>query len=220
MMSFYYRFLPHGAALLQLLNNLLTQSKKTLLMTDEAVKSFNEVKNALANATLLAHPHPDAPLTLMADASGAAVGASLQQTVNGVLQPLAFFSKKLSPAVTHYSVFGQELLAVYLAIRHFRHFLDGRKLVVLTDHEPLVCALRPSPDRYSPGEIPHLDFISQFSCEIQHVHGKENVVADALSRIQVNSVTLQLIDFTLMADAQRTDDELSHHRHEDFSLIL
>ncbi|BHF66427.1 hypothetical protein SprV_0200944400 [Sparganum proliferum] len=138
MVNYYHRFLLHGAATLQLLNNLLSQSKKKLVMTDEAVKSFNEVKNALANATLLAHPRPDAPLTRMTDASSTAVGAFLQQTVTGVLQPLAFFSKKYSPAETHYSVFGRELLAVYLAIRNFRHFLDGHEFVLLTDHKSLV----------------------------------------------------------------------------------
>ncbi|BHF70461.1 hypothetical protein SprV_0301351200 [Sparganum proliferum] len=112
-----------------------------------------------------------AQLTLMTDASSTAVGASLQQTVGGVLQPLVFFSKKLSPAETGYSVFGRELLAVYLSIRHFRHFLEGSEFVVLTDHKSLVFALTASPDRYSPREIRHVDFISQFSCDIQHVHG-------------------------------------------------
>ncbi|BHF82687.1 hypothetical protein SprV_0802582600 [Sparganum proliferum] len=188
MVNFYHRFLPHAAAILQPLNNLLTQSKKKLLMTDEAVKSFNEVKNALVNATLLAHPRPDAPLTLMTDASSTAVGASLHQTVNGVLQPLAFFSKKLSPAETRYSVFGRELLAVYLAIRHFRHFLDGREFVVLTDHKPLVGALRASPDRYSPREIRHLDFISQFSCDIQHVHGTFTTPDARFSHVHIDLV--------------------------------
>nr|VZI41426.1 unnamed protein product [Spirometra erinaceieuropaei] len=190
MVNFYHRFLPHATAILQPLINLLTKFKMTC------------------------------PLTLMTDASSTAVGASIHQTVNGVLQPLAFFSKKLSPAETRCSVFGRELLAVYLAIRHFRLFLDGREFVILIDHKSLVGALRASPDRHSPREIRHLDFISQFSCDIQHAHGKENVVADVLSRIQVNSVTSPAIDFTLMADAQRTDDDLSRHRHTDSSLIL
>nr|VZI50842.1 unnamed protein product [Spirometra erinaceieuropaei] len=220
MVNYYHRFLPHGATILQPLNSLLTHSKKTLVMTEEAVRSFNDVKAALADATLLAHPRSDAQLTLMTDASSTAVSASLQQTVRGVLQPLAFFSKKLSPAETRYSVFGRELLAVYLSIRHFRHFLEGREFVVLTDHKPLVFALRAFPDRYSPREIRHLDFISQFSCDIQHVHGKENVVADALSRLEMASITTDAIDFTLMAEAQRSDDELSQYRHEDTSLRL
>nr|VZI18689.1 unnamed protein product [Spirometra erinaceieuropaei] len=165
MVNYYNRFLPHGATILQPLNSLLAYAKKTLVMTEDAVKSFNDVKAALAIATLLAHPRADAPLTLMTDASITAVGASLQQTVSGVLQPLAFFSKKLSPAETRCSVFGREFLAVYLSIRHFRHFLEGREFVVLTDQKPLVFALRTSPDRYSPREIRRLNFISQFPCD-------------------------------------------------------
>ncbi|BHF61005.1 hypothetical protein SprV_0100397500 [Sparganum proliferum] len=202
------------------LNSLLTHSKKTLLMIEEAVRSFNDVKAALANATLLAHPRSDAQLTLMTDVPSTAAGASLQQTVSCVLQPLAFFSKKLSPAETRYSVLGRELLAVYLSIWHFRHFLEGREFVVLTDHRPLVFALRDSPDRYSHRGIRRLDFISQFSCDIQHVHGKENVVTDTLSRIEMASVTTDAIDFTPMAEAQRSDDELSQYRHENSSLRL
>nr|VZI36150.1 unnamed protein product [Spirometra erinaceieuropaei] len=188
MVNYYHRFLPHGATILQPLKSLLTQEETS---DDRG---------------------GHAQLTLMTDASSTAVGASPQQTVSGVLRPLAFFSKKLSRAETLYSVFGREILAVYLSIRHFRHFLDCREFVVLTDHKPLVFALKASPDRYSPREIRHLDFISQFSCDIQHVHGKENAVADALSRIEMASITTDAIDVTLMAEAQRSDGELPQYR--------
>nr|VZI44609.1 unnamed protein product [Spirometra erinaceieuropaei] len=220
MANYYHRFLPHGATILQPLNSLLTHSKKTLVITVEAVRSFSDVKAALSSATLLSHPRADAQLTLMTDASSTAVGASRQQTGSGVLQPPAFFSKKLSPAETRYSVFGQELLAVYLSIRHFRHFLECRAFVVLTDQKPHVFALRASLDRYSPRKNRHLDFISQFSCDIQHVHGKESVGADALLRIEMASITTDAIDFTFMAEAQRLGDELSQYRQEDSSLRL
>ncbi|BHF76260.1 hypothetical protein SprV_0501935800 [Sparganum proliferum] len=220
MVLYYHRFLPHGATILQPLNSLLTHSKKTLVTAEVSVKSFNDVKAALAKATLLVHPRSDVQLALMTDASSTAVGASLQQTINGVLQPLAFFSKKLSPAETRDSVFGRELLVVYLALRHFRHFLEGREFFVLTDHKPLVFVLRASLNRYSPREMRHLDLISQFSCDTQHVHGKENVVADTPSRIEMASVTTDAIDFTPMAETQRSDDELPQYRHEDSSLRL
>nr|VZI23839.1 unnamed protein product [Spirometra erinaceieuropaei] len=147
MVNYYHRFLPHGATILQPLNSLLTHSKKTLVMTEEAVRSFNGVKAALERATLLAHPRAGAQLTFTTDASSTAVGASLQQTVGGVLQPRAFFSKK-------------------------------------------------------------------------HVNGKKGVVADALSKIEVASVTADAIDFMLVAEGQRSDDELSQYRHEDSSLRL
>ncbi|BHF66371.1 hypothetical protein SprV_0200938800 [Sparganum proliferum] len=107
-------------------------------MTEEAVKSPNDVKTALANATLPVHPWPDAPLTLMTDASSTVIGTSFRQTVSSVLQPLAFFSKKPSSAEIGYSVFRRGLLVVYLAIRRFLHFLEGGEFVVFTDHKPLV----------------------------------------------------------------------------------
>ncbi|BHF72554.1 hypothetical protein SprV_0401562100 [Sparganum proliferum] len=114
--NYYHRFLPHGSTILQQLHSLLAHPKKTMVMTEETVKSLNDVKAALARATLLAHSRADARLTIMTDTSSTAVGASLQQTAGGVLQPLAFFSKKLSPSETRHSVFGRERLTVYLPI--------------------------------------------------------------------------------------------------------
>ena len=87
--------------------------------------------------------------------------------------------KKLQPAETRYSTFVRELLAIYLAIKHFRHFIVGREFCVLTDHKPLTF------DKYTPRQTRHLDFISQFTADIRHVHGYANPVADALSRATV-----------------------------------
>lgn len=48
-----------------------------------------------------------------------------------------FFSKKLSPAQQKYSAFDRELLAIYRAIRHFRHMIEGHQFTIFTDHTPL-----------------------------------------------------------------------------------
>ena len=66
-------------------------------------------------------------VSLTTDASDAAVGAVLAAS-NGA--PLAFFSKKLSAAERKYSTFDRELLAVFLAIRHFRHMLEGKPFII------------------------------------------------------------------------------------------
>ena len=55
--------------------------------------------------------------------------------------PISYFSKKLKPPETRYSTFDRELQAVYLAIKHFQHFVEGRKIHVLTDHMLLTYAL-------------------------------------------------------------------------------
>ena len=70
----------------------------------------------------------------MTDASDVAVGAVLQQLIDNQWCPVAFFSTKLKPAETRYSTFDRELLAIYLGIKHFRHFVEGRQFHVLTDH--------------------------------------------------------------------------------------
>ena len=126
----------------------------------------------------LAHPDPQDSLSLTTDASLTAVGAVLAGSDDA---PLAFFSKKLSPAEIKYSAFDRELLAVYLALKHFRHMLEGRPFTIWTDHKPLCGALSSSADQ-SPRQTRHLSFISEFSTDIRHVAGSANVVADALSR--------------------------------------
>ena len=115
----------------------------------------------------------------------------------------------MQPPETRYSAFGRELLAVYLGIKHFRHLLEGRSFVVYTDHKPLTHALHGRPDRYSPREIRQLDFISQFTTDLRHIAGKNNLAADALSRAYINNITGTTIDFDAIAAAQETDDEIT-----------
>ena len=113
-----------------------------------------------------------------------------------------------------YSTFDCKLLAVYCAIRHFRHFLEAREFHILTDHKPLTHSLQSRPDRHSPSQVCHLDFISQFTCDIRHVAGEGNPVADALSRLETNAVQLELapptVDFSAMAKAQPDATDLQH----------
>ena len=126
LINFYHRFLPNCAATLDPLNQLLKippESKKELIWSDESTAAFNDIKQALANASLLTHPKLNAPTSIMSDASDKAVGAVLQQLIGSEWRPISYFSRKLRPPETRYSTFDRELLAVYLAIKHFRHFV-------------------------------------------------------------------------------------------------
>ncbi|BHF75335.1 hypothetical protein SprV_0501843100 [Sparganum proliferum] len=204
MVNFYRRFLPNCADLMLPLTNLLSGPKGPLELRGHALTAFERIKTSLADATLLTHPAPEAPLSLMVDASTVAVGAVLQQHINNSTRPLAFFSKKLSPAETRYSTFGRELLAIYLAVKHFRHFLEGRDFTIFTDHKPLTFAIRSHSDKYNPREISHLDYISQFTTDIRHIDGPKNAVADMLSRPSLSAFHLSHgIDLGAMAAEQR-----------------
>ncbi|GBM08795.1 hypothetical protein AVEN_34911-1 [Araneus ventricosus] len=109
MFNFYRRFLPKAAHLLSPLIKFLeghTKKKKSIRPTKksesslqwskEAEKAFLDPKKALAEATLLKHPIPGAPLNLWTDASLFAIGSSLNQLSNETWEPIAFFSRKLS----------------------------------------------------------------------------------------------------------------------------
>ena len=190
LVNFYRRFIPGGADIMHPLNALLIGSKdstRTVQWNDNALTAFVAIKEALANATLLSHPKADAPTNIVTDASDVAVGAVLQQYNDHCWCPIAYFSKKLQPAETRYSTFDRELLAIYLAIKHFRHFVEGRTFHILTDHKPLTYALGTQSDKHSPRQI-RLDYVSQFTSDIRHVKGADNPAADALSRIGANAV--------------------------------
>ena len=120
--------------------------------------------------------------------SDVGVGGVLQQHSGGEWQPLSFFSKRLQPPATKYNTFGHELLTVHLSIRHFRHLLEGCPFCEDTDHKLLIYALQSKPDKHSPREIHQLDYISQFTSDLRHILGKENTAADALSRMDINTL--------------------------------
>jgi len=96
--------------------------------------------------------------------------------------PLGFFSKKLYKAQLNYSAFDIELLALYLGITHFRSALDGRRFRVQADHKPLTFALHRLSDAWSARQQRQLSYIAEYTSEIEHMPGRSNVVADALSR--------------------------------------
>ena len=214
LINFYRRFIPNCSTLLQPLTDLLAGAKLSkyapLTLDDTAVQAFHHAKDALAKATILVHPVSNAPLQLAVDASDVGVGAVLQQAVNNAWQPLAFFSKRLQPTETRYSTFGRELLAAYLAVKHFRHQLEGRTFHILTDHKALVSAINAISTSHSPRESRHLAYISEFTTDIRHLAGADNLVADALSRNAIDAVTqaTTVVDYDALAAAQADDPQL------------
>lgn len=179
--------------------------KKDFFWPDDCNSAFQEAKMALANACLTVHPQENAPLSLATDASDFAVGAVLQQQNGEVWEPLAFFSKKLDSTQSKYSTFDRELLAVYLSIRHFRHYLEAREFCIFTDHRPLTHVMQSKSEK-SPRQSRQLDFIAQFTSDIRFIKGSENFAPDALSRISVLDMTTS--DMRLLSEAQNDDVEL------------
>jgi len=187
MLNFYRKFLPQVAKILSPLTDALRGSPppgQLLTWSPAMLSSFQSAKTALSNATVLCHPSRNAELALVADASASHVGGVLQQKPRGTdsWQPLGFFSQKLDRAQAAYSAFDRELLAAFTAVRHFRYQLEGQSFQIWTDHKPLTFALSRVSDAWSPRQQRQLAFLAEYTADIRHVPGSDNIVADTLSR--------------------------------------
>ena len=217
LVNFYHRFVPNAAAIMAPIYEVTGRKSRRLVWGASQKQAFTAAKEALAQATLLVHPTPGAAISLKTDASDLSVGAVLEQSVKGHVQPIAFFSRKLRSTERNYSTFDRELLAAHLAVRHFRYFLEGREFTLYTDHKPLVQALDRVGDPWSGRQQRQLSELSEYSITMKHISGRSNNVADTLSRVSAVSIGL---DIDELAVAQSTDSETSSLRSSNSELQL
>ncbi|GBM25264.1 hypothetical protein AVEN_45901-1 [Araneus ventricosus] len=101
--------------------------EEILSWTDETITAFEQIKETVAQATLLHHPIPNAPLSFRIDASDFGVGGALTQHSDNLWNPLAFLSMKLTSSQKKWSKYDRELLVIYTMMKRFRHMLEGRE---------------------------------------------------------------------------------------------
>lgn len=178
----YYRcFCQNFSSVVAPLTDLLHKNVK-FVWSPVCQQAFEHVKRLLCVAPVLAAPHPAQPFQLHVDASHEGAGAVLaQQDDLGICRPVSYFSKKFNKHQLNYSVIEKETLALILALKHFDVYLSGSAVItVYTDHNPLtfLASLKNSNQRLIRWSL----FLQSYSLDIQYVKGKDNIVADALSR--------------------------------------
>ena len=185
LVAFVHRFVPNASSLsapLHELRKIKIGARFISAWGARHSKAFVSVKKAIVNAASLAHPDPHAETELWTDASNNGVGSVLVQKINNHWKPVSFWSKSFNSAQQNYAPYDKELLAISFSVAHFRHFIEGQKVTVRTDHRPLVFALKNAPEDATPLQRRHLNYISQFIDEVHYRRGTENLIADALSR--------------------------------------
>jgi len=95
-------------------------------------------------------------------------------------RPVAYFSEKLSGAALNYPTYDKEMYALVRALENWQHYLWPKEFVIHTDHESLKHLK--GQQRLNKSHAKWVEFIEAFPCVIRYKQGKENVVADALSR--------------------------------------
>src|SRR3979411_201942 len=194
--GYYRRFVKDFSKIASPLTELLHKSKK-FQWTDEQEQAFHTLKVAVSSAPVLIVPDPKLAYTVLTDASGYAIGAALCQDHGNGLQPCAYLSRKMNSHEMNYPVHEQELLAIIHALREWRHYLHGNQFTVVTDHRSLQY-LQTQP-HLSARQTRWSEFLQQFDFTVLYRSGKENHVADALSRRpdhQVSTVAESIVEPT------------------------
>ncbi|QQP56676.1 Uncharacterized protein FKW44_001419, partial [Caligus rogercresseyi] len=163
----------------------LTRPSVDFSWTSEAEVSFNKIKQHLSKAPVLAHYDPALPLYLTTDASPIGLGAILSNVVDGIDRPIAFASRKLTPAERNYSQIDREATGIIFGLNRFERYLLGRHFAIKSDHKPLEFILNPQkelPAVVSARLSRYALRLAEFDYSISHIKGSSNLHSDALSR--------------------------------------
>lgn len=174
--GYYRRFVKHFGIIARPLHNLT--KKEGFEWNEEAQKAFVELKKSLCSAPVLALPQFDKPFVVETDACGHGIGAVLMQEGH----PLAYISRQLKGKQLTLSIYEKELLAVVFALQKWRHYLLTNHFVIKTDQRSIKYLLEQRLN--TPVQQQWLPKLLEFDYEIQYKEGKDNVAADALSRVE------------------------------------
>lgn len=203
--GYYRRFIKNYGVICRPLYDLL--KKGQFLWLPEHQKAFQTLQQALISAPVLALPNFSKPFVLENDASGTGLGAVLMQDGRAI----AYYSAALGKRNSSLSAYEKEALAIFHAVKRWRHYFLGNKLIIRSDQQSLKYITE---QRIAEG-IQHKLMLKllEFDFTVEYKRGKENTAADALSRkfsslFAISAVTptwvLEVVN-SYSADAKTTE---------------
>jgi RNase H-like domain found in reverse transcriptase/Reverse transcriptase (RNA-dependent DNA polymerase)/Integrase zinc binding domain len=185
MLNFVHQYIPNMSTVSSPLRQLL-RSDVEWAWEHEQEKSFKELKTLLGQAPVLAYFDPKKKLILQVDSSKDGMGACLVQDGH----PIAFASRSLSDTEQAYAQIEKELNAIVFGLTRFHFYVYGRKVLVQTDHKPLVSIATKNVNKVAP-RLQRMQLkIIKYDIDIMYLPGKQMVLADTLSRASLQETDL------------------------------
>eukprot|EP00253_Pinus_taeda_P011052 PITA_11052 len=178
--GYYIRFIGNFTKIASPLFKLLTKDFE-FKWDPDCQSAFEALKTRISKAPILRGPNWKLPFHISTDASDTALGVVLGQKD---LVPYAIYytNKNLTPTELNYTVTEKEFLAVVHAINKFRHYITGYGTFVHTDHSAIRYLMNKP---VTNGRVTRwLLLLQEFNITVLDRPGKQNTVADFLSRIQ------------------------------------
>lgn len=184
--GYYRKFVKDYGKIARPLTALLKKENQKFQWKDDEHKAFEALQHAMTTAPVLALPNFSKPFVIECDTSGLGIGAVLMQEG----RPITYFSKGLTGKALSGSAYEKELMALVLAIQHWRPYLLGSKFIVKTDHRSLKHLL--TQPVTSPAQQNWVAKLIGYEMEIEYKTGSSNRAADALSRRdgELNALTI------------------------------
>ena len=174
------RFIPN---LSKLTGHFSSMKNKTFRWTNIEEEYFAALKSAIENTKILRHPDFSKEFYVQTDASNKAIGAVLLQDFNnGILEPIEFASRKLASNEVNWHVSDKELIAIVFALNKWIRYLLPRHFTVFTDHKNLQELFKQGRTKKNQRLHRWIIMLQQFDFTAKYLPGKENYIADFLSR--------------------------------------
>jgi hypothetical protein len=179
----YFRdHIRNHSTLVQPLQEMVSDYNKhrPLKWTADLEARFDEVRETIGKCPTLFFVDEKLPIYLHTDASDYGVGAYLfQKDKEGKELPIAFVSQSLSRERFRWSVPEKEAYAIYYAFQKLEYLIRDAYFILRTDHKNLTYINMEGSPKVKRWKMA----IQEYNFDVEHIAGKDNIVADAMSRL-------------------------------------
>jgi len=175
---------------------------------DEQEASFQCLKDALVSPPVLALPDFSKQMVLTCDASDKSVSFNLSQVIEGQERMIEYGARGLRKAERNYSICERELLAIISGVQHYHTYISGSEFLIRTDSSALQYL---NSMKHVTGRLGRWNLLlSTYKYKVEHIRGKQNVIADSLSRLDWpapdTGLEAELDDLVMNIDVGPTSD--------------